>query len=117
MAISEAFTNSATISTTEYSLPRNAVYDSGQPQTADGIYQVFIDLANMAAGDQYEIKLYEKVTSGGTQRLIDTWIVDGAQAAPAFCLPTMILLHGWDVTMKKLAGTDRSISWSIRQVA
>lgn len=117
MAISEAFTNSTTISTTEYSLPRNAAYDSGQPQTDDGVYQVFIDLGNLAAGDQFEIKVYEKVTSGGTQRLVDTWIPDGAQASPAFILPSLIFLHGWDITMKRISGSDRSISWSIRKVA
>jgi len=117
MAITEAFTNSASISTTEYSLPRNTTYDSGQPQTDDGVYQIFIDLGAMAAGDQYEIKVYEKVTSGGTQRLIDTWITTGAQASPAFLISSMILMNGWDVTMKRLAGTDRTIGWSIRKVA
>jgi hypothetical protein len=115
MAITEAFTNSASISTTEYSLPNNST--SLTPITDDGVYQTFIDLANMAAGDQYEIKLYEKVTSGGTQRLVDTWIVTGAQPSPAFTLPSFILLHGWDVTMKRLAGSDRTIGWSIRKVA
>jgi hypothetical protein len=115
MAISAAYENSASISTTEYSLPNNST--SLTPITVDGVYQVFIDLANMVAGDQYEIKVYEKVTSGGTQRLIETWIVTGAQSKPAFLIPSVILLHGWDVTMKRLAGADRTIGWSIRQVA
>ena len=30
--------------------------------------------------------------------------------------PALVLMHGWDMTILKLAGTDRSIEWSIRQV-
>jgi hypothetical protein len=31
--------------------------------------------------------------------------------------PSLILLHGWDVTMTKVSGTGRTIEWSIRKVA
>jgi hypothetical protein len=61
-AISEAFTNSASIGTTEWSLPRNASFDSDQSQTADGIYQVWFDLNALAAGDVYRVRIYEKMT-------------------------------------------------------
>lgn len=115
MAINEAYTNSETVGTTEHSLPNDST--TLTPITADGVYQVFIDLANLAAGDEYEIKLYEKATSGGTQRVVEVWSIIGAQAKPLWVSPSLILLHGWDVTLKKIAGTDRSISWSIRQVA
>jgi hypothetical protein len=46
-----------------------------------------------------------------------TWVVAGAQADPLFVTPSLIFLHGWEFSLKKLAGTDRSIEWSIRQVA
>jgi hypothetical protein len=115
MAISDAFTNSATISTTEYSLPNNST--TLTPITDDGVYQAFIDFANLTSTEQYEIKLYEKVTSGGSQRLVEVWTVMGAQAKPCWASPSLILLHGWDITVKKIAGTDRSIAWSIRKVA
>ena len=114
MAIAEAYTNTASISTTEYSLPNNST--SLTPITVDGIYQAFIELANMIAGDQYRIQIKEKVTSAGTQRTIYDAIVTGAQIGP-WVSPSLILLHGWDVTMIRTAGADRSISWSIRQVA
>lgn len=114
MAISEAYANSATISTTEYSLPNNST--TLTPITTDGVYQVFIDVANMAAGDEYLIKIYEKVTSGGSQRVVYQATLVGAQPGP-FVSPSLILLHGWDVTAKKISGTDRSLGWSIRQVA
>jgi hypothetical protein len=115
MAITAAYESSASIGTTEYSLPNSST--TLTPITVDGVYQVFLDLANMVAGDQYELKLYEKVTSGGSQRLIDTFIFTGAQSKPAFVAPSMIFLHGWDVTLKRLTGSDRTIGWSIRQVA
>jgi len=115
MAISAAYENSASISTTEYSLPN--VSTGLTPITVDGIYQAFIDLGAMVAGDQYVIQLKEKVTSAGTQRLVEEWIVTGAQSKPCFVIPSMILLHGWDITMKRLLGADRTIGWSIRSVA
>lgn len=115
MAITALYENSATISTTEYSLPNNST--TLTPKTDDGVFQVFIDLANMVAGDQYQIKAYEKVTAAGSQREVFSAIVTGAQSAPAWVSPSLIFLHGWDITVKKLAGTDRSIGWSVRQVA
>lgn len=115
MAINEAYSNTATISTTEYSLPNNST--TLTPITADGVYQVFIDFFNMASGDEYLIKVYEKVTSGGTQRVIFTASLLGIQSPPVWVAPSMIFLHGWDVTVTRIAGTNRSISWSIRQVA
>lgn len=115
MAIAELYTNTATVSTSEYSLPNNSTTPAAI--TTDGVYQVFIDTANMAAGDQFSISIKEKATAGGTQRLIEQWILDGAQSKPLFVSPTFIFLHGWDVTMRRLAGADREFSWSIRQVA
>jgi hypothetical protein len=114
MAIAESHTNSATIGTTEYSLPNNST--TLTPITTDGVYQVFIDTGNMAAGDQYKIAVKEKITSGGTQREIYSAVLTGTMTNN-WVSPSLILLHGWDVTVTKIAGTDRSFSWSIRQVA
>lgn len=114
MPIAEAFTNTATISTTEYSLPNNST--TLTPQTADGVYQVFVDLTNIGAADLFDLKIKEKVTSGGTQRVIYTATFASGQPGP-FVSPSLILMHGWDVTLIKTAGTDRAFSWSIRQVA
>lgn len=112
------FTNdSASISTSEYSLPADTTTGVPTSQTTDGIYQFFIDFGAMVAGDQYEVKLYEKYDAGGTQRHVETWILTGAQSKPLFTLPSMILGEGWDVTVKRLAGSDRTIGWSIRKVA
>jgi len=110
------YTNdSATISTTEYSLPAKQAGPTSQ--TTVGVFQFFIDLANMDAGDQYQIRIYEKYDANGSQRLMEEWIVTGAQSKPLFPTPSFMLGEGWDITMKKLAGTDRTIYWSIRRVS
>jgi hypothetical protein len=112
------FTNDyATISTSEYSLPADTTSGVPTSQTTDGIFQFFIDLGNMAAGDQYRFRLYEKYASSGTQRLCEEWIFTNAQSKPMFITPSFILGEGWDFTGLRLAGSDRSIPWSIRKVA
>ena len=114
MAIS--YTNdSASISTTEYSLPGDTTGPT--EQTTDGVFQFWIDFSAMTATEQYRIRLYEKYDSGGTQRLVEEWILTGAQSKPLMVIPSMVLGEGWDVTVLKLAGTDRTIYWSIRKIA
>lgn len=115
MAISEAYAGSATISATEYSLPNNST--SLAAITTDGVYQVFLDLSALTTTEEYLIQVKEKVTSGGTQQVVYSATVVGKQSTPAWVSPSLILMHGWDVTIDRVAGTDRSISWSIRQVA
>lgn len=113
MAINEAYSGSATIGTTPFSLPNNST--TLTPITVDGVYQVLLDLAAMTLTEKYSIRVLEKVTSGGSQREIFAAVVSGAN--PSLVTPSLILLHGWDVVVTKLSGTDRSIGWSIRQVA
>lgn len=117
MAISEAVSGSETVSTTEWSLATDTSYDTGDAQTTDGVYQVFIDFNALAAGDQYQIRLYEKVIAASTQRIAEEWTVTGPTSSPIWVSPSFILLHGWDFTLDKIAGTDRAIDWSIRKVA
>lgn len=106
--------NSATISTTEYSLPANSTTLTAQ--TDDCILQVVLDLNALTATEQYEFKLYEKV-NGGTARVCVYAVFSGAQPQPIYAAPSLIVGEGWDVTLKKLAGTDRAIPWSLRKVA
>lgn len=116
MAIIESFTNSATISTTEYSLPNAATYSAGSARTEVGVLQLWMDLNELGAGDEYKLRLYRKATSSGTLRLAEEWSFVGTQATPIFGSETFIVRHGWDFTLQKIAGTDRSIAWSIERV-
>lgn len=115
MALATLYENTGpTIGSTEYSLPAGST--TLAPVTTGGVYQIFLDFNAMAAADQFEIKIYEKAYSSGTQRLVYTSTVTGAQPT-LWVSPPLVLLNGWDVTVKKLAGTDRAIPYSIRQVS
>lgn len=114
MAISEAFTGTKAVDTTEWSLTTDTA--GPDADTTDGVFQLFLDVSDMVAGDILQIRLYEKTRSGDTQRLVEEWVLSGAQAAPGWVSDSFILLHGWDFTLDALAGTI-TVLWSIRKVA
>lgn len=89
------------------------------PETTAGIYQAVIDINAMASLDVLEIRIKEKAISGGTQRTVFTGTVANAPSSDdvAWVSPSLILLNGWDVTIKQTAGTARAYPWSIRKVA
>lgn len=115
MAIAELHSGSATIGTTEFDLPSNSTTRSSQ--TADGIYQLFLDLSAMTATESYRIRIYEKTRAADTQRVIEDVTLSGVQSEPVYVTPALLLLHGWTYTVAKVQGTDRAINWSVRQVA
>jgi hypothetical protein len=114
MAITEAFAGSEAVSTTEHSLTT----DTAGPdvETSDGVFQVFLDVSDMVTGDELQIRVYEKVQSGDTQRIVYQSNLVGPQSPPIFVLPSLVLMHGWDVTLDAIAGTI-TVTWSIRKVA
>jgi len=114
MAITEAFTGSEAVSTTEWSLTTDT--SGPDAETSDGVFQVFLDVSDMIAGDILRIRVYKKVTSGGTQRKLWEAILSHNQDEPIWVSPSLILLHGWDVTLYAIAGTI-TVTWSIRKVA
>lgn len=115
LGVLNSYEGSSSISTTEFSLP--GATTSGVPlaKTDDGVVELFLDLNAMVAGDVYELKVYEKVQSGGTQRQVGvTRFFEGAQGSAHTRIYIGVLLHGWDITLKRTAGADRTIGWSIR---
>lgn len=114
MAIAELYSGTEAVSTTEWSLTTDT--SGPDADTTDGVFQAFLDVSDMVAGDELEIKVYEKARSGDTQRLIEMWVLSGAQSAPLWVSPSLILMHGWDFTVKATAGTI-TVNWSIRQVS
>lgn len=117
MTINLAFAEtSETVGTTEHSF----VTDTSGPDasTTAGTFQGFFDLNALAAGDIFEIKVYETVaSSSGTQRLVWKATAAGPQAEPIFATPALILGVGWDMTVKKISGTDRAIVGRIARAA
>lgn len=116
MAITEHAQASEAISTSEWSLTTDTA--GPDSDTTDGIFQCILDLVNVANGDSFQFRVYETVANtGGTQRVLYETIFNHAQAEPLWISPALVLITGWDMTLKKLAGTDRTIIWSIRKVA
>lgn len=113
MAVTEAFAGTETVGGTEWSLTT----DTGGPdaETTAGCYQVMLELHNLAAGDTFEFRAYEKVLSSSTQRRFMTAVFSGVQGEAVWVSPAFMLLNGWDFTLIKIAGTDRAINWSIRK--
>lgn len=116
MAISEPHElDGVTVTATELSIPSGTTTLS--TRTESGVYQLFIDAGLMAKGDEYRVKIYEKVeATGGTKKVLCQWTLLGAQSE-IFVTPTFILMHGWDMTIQKIAGTDRAFDASVRKVA
>ena len=115
MAITQPYSNSASIGATEWSVTNNS--SSIATQTTAGVYQLFLDMNALATGDEFQIRAYEKVTSSGTQRVVYQSNLVGPQSPPIFVLPSLALINGWDFTLKKIAGTDRTILWSVRMAS
>lgn len=101
------------ISTTEWSLATDSSYDTGDAQTTDGYLTPILDLSDMIAGDQLQIRIYEKVRSADTQRIVYEAILTGAQPSPIWVGTTLPVMYGWDVTCDALAGTI-TVNWSLR---
>lgn len=116
MAITELYSGTEAVGSTEHSLVTDTSYDTGDASTADGVFQVFLDLSDMVATDILQIRIYEKCRSGDTQRVCYEAILRDVQAEPIWVSPSLVLMHGWDVTCDALAGTI-TVLWSIRQVA
>lgn len=113
MALTEAFTGTEAVGATEHS----CTTDTAGPdaETSDGVFQFFLDVNDMIAGDTLQIRLYETCRSGDTQRLCKEWVLIGAQAEPLWVSDAFLLLHGWDLTLDALAGTI-TVLWSIRKI-
>lgn len=106
--------DSATISTTEYSMPADTTTGVPTTQTDTCQLQGWVSIESMAAGDEFLVQLYEKIIPGGTQRVIQSWRL--CHPKRFVLIPALILHNGWDLTIKKIAGTDRTVQWSLRKV-
>jgi len=105
---------SASIGTSEYFLVSQST--SKTDRTVDVFAQILMDFGAMLAADVYEYRVLEKV-NGNTQRnVIGPLRLVGVQAIPVW-IPGVYLKDGWEIGVKKISGTDRTIYWSIRAVA
>lgn len=116
MAITEAYElDGVTVGASELSIVSGTT--SLQTVTDAGVYQLWVDAYAMAKGDEFRVRMYEKVeATGGTKKMFAEWTLLGVQA-DNFVTPTFVLMNGWDMTIQKIAGTDRAFDASIRKIA
>lgn len=107
--------DNATIGTTEYSLPADTTVGVPTEQTDTCQIQLWVAINAMAAGDEFLVQLYEKVTALGSQRVIDSWRL--VYPVDKLVQSGVLVHNGWDITIKKVTGTDRDVEWSLRKVA
>ena len=111
----EAYAGTEAVSTTEHSLTTDTA--GPDADTTAGVYQAFLDLNAVAAGDVFEFKVYETVRTGDAQHTVYSARFANAQTAPVWVSPSLVLGIGWDMTVRKIGGTDRTINWRISKVA
>lgn len=104
--------DSATIGTTEYFLASDST--TATYQTSDVILQVYLDFGAMTATEEYQIKIYEKVDGTNAEVFYQANLI-GAQSR-MWVSPSFILGVGWEVSLKKIAGTDRAIPWTLAKI-
>ena len=111
--VTEAYAGTEAVGVTEHSMTT----DTAGPDvtTANGIYVIYLDLSDMIAGDELQVRVYEKVQSTDTQRIVYQSNLVGAQGNPNWYSIPFVLMHGWDATLDAIAGTI-TVTWSIRQV-
>lgn len=84
--------------------------------TTDGLFQLALDLSDMADGESVRVRAYEKCRSGDTQRKVFESTYADAMQEPLIYTPPLILMHGWDFTITTMVGTVNCL-WSIRSLA
>lgn len=114
MAISVAFSGSEAVSTTEHSMTTDTA--GPDTETSDGVFQLFLDLNDMEVGDELQVRIYEKVLSGSTQRIVYQQNISGNMGLHNIGFPALVLIHGWDMTLDAIAGTI-TVAWQIKKVA
>lgn len=82
-------------------------------QTDPGVYQLFIDTNNMAAGDVLIVRSRVKVVSGGTARLFEEKVLGGVTGPKAFCTEPVEVAWHIEYELEQTEGTGRIIPWSV----
>lgn len=102
-------TQSATV-TTEHFL--------SSPNEA-GVFTLHVDLVNMVAGDYVELRVYQMVLTGGTQRVAYLYTFQGAQPTDgliAISVPISNELtdtNSLRFSLKQTLGTSRNFPWKV----
>lgn len=81
--------------------------------TDPGVYQLVVDLANMALGDVVTLKVYGKARSTDTERLLYSATYTQVQAEPLVESVPVVSPHHMKVSLTQSAGTARTFPWAV----
>ena len=114
MALTELYNGTDTLV-----LNTELVLNTVNPNTTQGIYQLFVHVSAMFPVDILEIRIKEKTRSTSTQRVIWMSTLANAQGGDSaiWVSPSIFLKHGWAMTLKQTGGAGRAYDWSIRYAA
>ena len=116
MAITQAYElDGVTVGTAPISVVSGTTTVTDTVET--GVFQLWVDGGAMLKGDEFKIKISEKVeATGGTRKNVFVATLSDVQSE-IFVTPQLILMFGWNATIEKVAGTDRAFDASLRKVA
>lgn len=113
MPLSEYKAGTATVAgTSEHSLVNNS--SSIASDSTHGVYQLFLDLAALGASAVTFSRNATSKRSPAPQQRFVLAVVGGPHNAPLIT-GAFQLKNGWDLTVRKIAGSDRAIPFSIRK--
>jgi len=84
--------------------------------TSAGVYVLAVDLANLAAGDEVELRIYGKARSTDTERLRFRGTYAYPVASPLKESVAVTSPHHFRATLKQTAGTGRAFPWAVYAV-
>lgn len=115
MAITVNTAGSQSVSTTEFFLA--SVSTTATYQTTTCSFQAYINFSAMLAGDQFRVRVYRKINS--TVTTLEDTTLNGVQSTPYITTPYLAggSAASWEISIIKVAGTDRTITWDLVTVA
>lgn len=91
--------------------------DLGSSITDAGVYQLDLDLSNLASGENLELRVYKKVLTGDSEQVCDTINFFGVVTDPNFCSPIYVNLFSCRFTLKQTTGTGRTYKWNVSKLS
>lgn len=112
MAFTE-YNVSEAVGATEHSFTFDAAYSSASLKTDEGMMQAQLDVSDMVTGDELQIRVYKKLSSGGSVLLVYQTNLVGPQNPPVFVAPGIFVKHGFDVSCKTIAGGSITVNGAV----
>ncbi len=84
--------------------------------TTAGVYELAVDTNAMVNGDELELKITDRVLTGGTNRTCYFASFAHVQATNTKKSPPIVVLFNATFTLKQTAGTSRDFPWGVNRI-